>query len=238
MIKFDLHIHSLASGHATKSTITEIAKTASLNGLSLIGISDHAPKSLHAGKPSYFQNLIHAPKLRFGVRVLYGIELNILDFDGNVDLDYEILNKLDYAIISMHSHNIASGTVLQNTDAYINAIKHPNVKIIGHCDSPAYPVDYPRLLKAAMKNNVIFEINNSSLSPNGYRGDTKKNNTQILELCAKYNYPVVLSSDSHGTAHVGDFTYALRLINEVNFPKDLILNYSLVGLSEFLHKEL
>ena len=61
-----------------------------------------------------------------------------------------------------------------------------------------------------MKYHVLLEINNSSLSPEGYRGDTKFTDLVILNLSVHFNYPVLFSSDSHGKSHVGDFTYACR----------------------------
>ena len=234
MMKLDLHTHSIASGHASTATITDIAKTAHANGLSLVGLSDHAPATLCAGKPSYFQSLSYAPRVRCGIPILYGVELNILDFDGRVDLDNTILEKLDYAILSMHTANIRPGSISQNTNAYIQAMKHAKVKIIGHCDDVSYPVDYKSILDAAMAHNIVFEINNISLSPEGYRGDTLANNTTILKLCAEKNYPVILGSDSHGTEHIGDFGYALDLIKRLNFPKHLILNTSVESMLNFL----
>ena len=234
MMKLDLHTHSIASGHASTATITDIAKTAHANGLSLVGISDHAPATLCAGKASYFQALSYAPRVRCGIQVRYGVELNILDFDGHVDLGDAILEKLDYAIISMHTANIRPGNISQNTHAYIQAMKHAKVKIIGHCDDVSYPVDYKSLLDAAIAHNVVLEINNHSLSPEGYRGDTVANNTMILELCAEKNYPIILGSDSHGTKHVGDFRYALELIKRIGFPEHLILNSSAESTLNFL----
>ena len=233
-MKLDLHTHSIASGHASTATITDIAKTAHANGLSLIGVSDHAPATLRAAKASYFQSLSYAPQVRCGVQVLYGAELNILDFDGHVDLDDTILETLDYAIISMHTANIRPGAISQNTHAYIQAMHHAKVKILGHCDDVAYPVDYKSILDAAIAHNVVFEINNHSLSPEGYRGDTVANNTAILALCAENNHPIILGSDSHGTKHVGDFRYALELIKRIGFPEHLILNSSVASMLNFL----
>ena len=168
------------------------------------------------------------------VDILYGVELNILDYKGTVDLEDEILETLDYAIISMHTQNVKPASVEENTFAYVNAMSHPKVKIIGHCDDVKFPVDYEALMVAAKHYGVVFEINNASLSPDGYRGDTRENVKTILELCKKYNHPIVLSSDSHGKKHVGDFKYALKMIKETDFPEDLILNYSTQSFKEFI----
>lgn len=234
MFEFDPHLHCIASGHGTTDTITDLAKQAKNKHLNMIGVTDHGPATLHSGKASYFRNLRYAPKKRCGIDILYGVELNILDYKGTVDLDDETLSGLDYAIISMHTQNIKPGTVEENTFAYVNAMKHPKVKIIGHCDDMKYPVDYEALLVAAKHYGVVFEINNSSLSPDGYRGDTQGNVRTILELCKKYNHPVVLSSDSHGKKHVGDFKYAMELIKEVHFPETLILNCSCKEFKKFI----
>lgn len=234
MFEFDPHLHCIASGHGTTDTITDLAKQAAKKHLNMIGLTDHSPATMHSGKTSYFRNLRYAPKNRCGVEILYGVELNILDYKGNVDLDDEILETLDYAIISMHTQNVKPGSVEENTFAYVNAMSHPRVKIIGHCDDVKFPVDYEALMVAAKHYGVIFEINNASLSPDGYRGDTRENVKTILELCKKYNHPIVLSSDSHGKKHVGDFKYALKMIKETDFPEDLILNYSTQSFKKFI----
>ena len=193
----------------------------------MLGISDHGPATLGGGRISYFRNLAYAPRKRLGVEMLYGVEVNIMDNKGTLDLDDTILKNLDYAIASMHRPVIKPGTIEENTAAYIAAMKNPYVRIIGHCDDVKYPVDYFALVQAAMKNHVFLEINNSSLSPDGYRGNTKANNLMILNLCKHFHYPVLLSSDSHGPEHVGDFSYALELVKLAEMPEELILNYSL-----------
>lgn len=226
-IQFDLHTHTIASGHATTATITDMAKSAAAKNLKMLGISDHGPATLGGGRISYFRNLAYAPRKRLGVEMLYGVEVNIMDNKGTLDLDDTILKNLDYAIASIHRPVIKPGTIEENTAAYIAAMKNPYVRIIGHCDDVKYPVDYFALVQAAMKNHVFLEINNSSLSPDGYRGNTKANNLMILNLCKHFHYPVLLSSDSHGPEHVGDFSYALELVKLAEMPEELILNYSL-----------
>ena len=170
--EFDIHTHSIASGHGTCATMTDMAKAANAAGLKMLGISDHGPKTLGGGRISYFRSLAFAQPKRLGVRMLYGAEVNILDQEGKLDLDDEILESLDYVIASMHRPIFKSGTADENTRAYIKTMENPNVNIIGHCDDEKFPVDYFALFRAAMENHVLLEINNSSLSPDGYRGDT------------------------------------------------------------------
>lgn len=230
----DIHTHSVASGHGSHCTISDMAKEASKKGLKLLGITDHGPATLGAGTPSYFRSLHFAPRRRFGLDLLYGAELNILDQEGNIDLDQELFDCLDYAIISMHAQNYTCGSKKENTLAYINAMRHAPVKLLGHCDNPHFPVDYDILAQHARDQQVIFEINEASLAPYGYRGDTRENSLEILRCCQKYNLPIVLSSDSHGAEHIGEFTYAAEFVHNSLFPESLILNNQLPRLKVFL----
>lgn len=220
----DIHTHTIASGHGSAATITDMIKAAAQNGLSTLGISDHGPATLGGGKPSYFRNLKYAPKKRMDLSILYGAETNILDNSGELDLENDILKNLDYCIASMHTPVKKPGSIEENTQAYIEAMKNPYVKIIGHCSDTRYPADFQTMVEAAVKYNVLLEINNSSLSPEGYRGDTRFNDLMILNLCKHYNHPVILSSDSHGPQHVGDVAYAMELCKKAQMPDELILN--------------
>lgn len=230
----DMHTHSIASGHGTSCTISEMAKSASAKGLKLLGITDHGPATLAAGTPSYFRSLTFSPKKRFGVELMYGIELNILDEEGHVDLEEELLEKLDYAIASMHAFNYRPGTRKANTNAFLNVMKNPHVKILGHCDNPNYQVDYDAIAACARENGVLLEINEASLAPYSYRGDTRANNLEILRCCAKYQVPILLGSDSHGSDHVGDFTCSSDFVHKAMFPQSLIYNNQIPKLKVFL----
>lgn len=235
--ELDVHTHTVSSGHYTHDTVTDMIKYASRTGLKLLGISEHGPAIPHSCTLSYFRNQSLAPSMRMGVHVLYGAEVNITDLSGSLDLPQEIMEKLDYCMAGMHLPCLKPGTKEENTAAYIHAMENPFIRIIAHPDDVKYPVDYRRLMEAAMDNCVLLEINNSSLSPDGYRGNVKENDRTILELCRKYRYPVLLSSDSHGHSHIGNFTYALALIREIHFPEELILNYSAEKFLRFLSRE-
>ncbi len=235
-IELDIHTHTIASGHASTATITDMAKAASAAHLKLLGISDHGPATLGGGKPSYFRSLPMVARKRIGVDMLYGIEANITDYNGSLDLEDSLLAGLDYVIASIHKPVLKPGTKEENTRAYLRAMENPYVSILGHCDDVKYRVDYLAIVKSAMEHQVILEINNSSLSPEGYRGDTRFNDLMILNLCKYFHYPVLLSSDSHGTEHVGDFQYALELVERAEFPKELVLNYSVNELRSWLEK--
>lgn len=221
---FDLHTHTVASGHGSTDTIADLARAAGEKGLSVLGISDHGPKTPGSAKDSYFRSLLSAPKDRLGIRLLYGVELNILDTDGAVDLPDELLEGLDYSLISLHLPTFENAGAKGNTDACIRAMEHPKVRFLGHPDDSRFPLEYGRLLAAAKEHKVYPEVNNASLMPEAYRVNCRENYRAMLSVCKDLSLPVLLSSDSHGKKHVGDFTYALQLLEEIDFPFSLVLN--------------
>ena len=97
----DTHCHTISSGHAY-STISEYISQAQNKNLELIAITDHAPKMPGSCGEFYFGNIKILPKKFDNLEVWYGSELNIIDYEGNVDLPEHILKNLDIVIASYH----------------------------------------------------------------------------------------------------------------------------------------
>lgn len=228
----DVHCHTIVSGHAY-SSMEEVIKKAADKGLELVAITDHAPAMPGASHMFYFNNLSVVPDYIYGVEVLKGIEANIINYNGDIDVDDHTLSQLDLVIASMHPPCLSFGNIEQNTNAVIGAIKNPYVNIIGHPDDGRYPLDYDKIIKAAKEHNVLLEVNNSSMNPKGFRKGTK-NITTMLKKCMEYDVSVVIGSDAHISFDVGNFESASKLIEEIKFPKELIVNTSKDKLKRFL----
>lgn len=97
----DLHTHSIASGHAY-STIEEMAKGAKRAGLKMFAVAEHGPSMPGGPHLYYFYNIKVIPEVMEGVEVLRGAECNIVDREGNIDLDDEHLEKLDWVLAGFH----------------------------------------------------------------------------------------------------------------------------------------
>lgn len=231
-ILIDLHTHSISSGHGSTDTITDMAKTAARIGIQILGISEHGPATFGSVKPSYFRSLKLAGRKRFGITVLYGAEVNIITSFGDLDLEDAILSLLDYALISIHPPTLKPYEHRDLTNAYIRAMDHPKVKFLGHIDDARFPVDFERLLSVAKEKGIYPEINNGSLMPDAYRKGGQENCRKILEICKRMDLPVLLSSDSHGCKNIGNWQYIYPLLEEIDFPKHLIIN----NQPEFLWK--
>lgn len=206
--------------------------------LKVLGISDHAPSMPGAPHMYYFSNLSVLPEKVDDLILLKGVEANIMDYEGNIDMAAETLEKLDYAIASLHPPCIDPGTREENTNAIIGAMKNPYVKIIAHPDDSRYPLDYEAIVMASKEYNVALEINNSSLRPLSFRTGAHENVRTILKLCKKHGVKIILGSDAHFSLAVGNFPNCLDIIKEVDFPKDLIINYSKDAINHLLNKNI
>ncbi|MBQ4537432.1 MAG: phosphatase [Lachnospiraceae bacterium] len=233
-IYFDLHTHTTASGHGY-STLKENIESAKEIGLKVLGLSEHGPALPGGPHPFFFSNYRCIPRQHGELRLLCGVEANIMDWEGKLDIEEWLLQRMDYVIASMHVPCVKSGTAEENTDACIKAMQNPYVKILGHPDDSRYPLNYDRLVRAAKEEGVLLEVNNSSLDPNAARQGGRENIKTLLETCKKYQVPVILGTDSHICYTVGRFDDALTVLKEVDFPEELVINADINKLSMVLN---
>ena len=100
-ILLDAHTHTIASGHAY-STIQEMAHMAAYKGLQVLGITEHGPSIEGTCPLLYFRNMFVVPRQMYGVRLLMGCEINILDNTGQLDLDDTHQNMHNIQIAGIH----------------------------------------------------------------------------------------------------------------------------------------
>lgn len=226
----DLHTHTVASGHAY-STIEEICRWAKKRHLKAVAITDHGPSMLGGASLYHFSNLRCLPEKLFGVRILKGAEVNVLTENGDLDLPDNVLKSLEVVIVSFHDKiGLLSGSPEKNTEIAIKALSNPYVHIFGHPENPFFPVDIKKVVQAAKELGKIIEINNASLTV-ARKGSLEAVRELIAELKAQ-KVATVLSSDAHIASRVGDFEEALKLLKELKFPQELVLNASLARLNK------
>lgn len=223
-IELDMHTHTIASGHAY-GTIREMAQAASERGLKLLGISEHGPGIPGTCDPIYFQNIKVVPRELYGVRVMLGAEVNILD-DGGLYMEEKILRLLDYCVAGIHNFCYTPGDVEKNTAAVIRAMGHPLVNIISHPDDGGTPLDYRRLAAAAKETHTLLELNSNSLRFPARRPNCVENYREMLHWCKVYAAPIIIDSDAHDPADVGNLEAALAFLETVDFPAELVVNTS------------
>ena len=242
IIRTDTHTHTLASGHAY-STIEENLRAGKEQGLELVGITDHFSSffvpSTDFACFGFFINKKALPEVWHGVRLLFGAEVDIVDLKGNlfghdlyipypnkngVKLTYEewILNRLDYLIASVHSKDFAANsTVVENTELYIKALLHENVKILGHIGRSGLEFDIDEVVKAAKSMNKMIEINEASF---GHGETVRERCLKIALACAKYGTKIAVNSDAHSSFEIGKYPNTENFLDEIDFPVELIGN--------------
>ncbi len=229
----DLHIHTVASGHAY-STILENVTAAAEKGLEIIAITDHGP-DMPGGPHSYhFGNLKAVPDELFGVRILKGVEANVIDHEGNLDLAEDRLVSLDIVLAGLHTVCSPNGSVAENTQMMVNAMKNPWVDAIVHPGNPEYPVDAETIVKAAVEYDVALEINNSSLRVS--RVGSRPFCENIAALAKQYGAKIILGTDSHFALAIGDFSKAIEILEKYNISSDLVINTSVESVLRHLNR--
>ncbi len=232
-IELDVHTHTLVSGHAY-SSLQEMVYAATTKDLKLLGITEHGPAIPGTCDPIYFRNMHVVPRHMYNMDLLLGAEANILDCHGNLDLDERHLKLLDFCIAGIHSLCYAQNNRAANTKGVIEVIRNPYVQIISHPGDGTAELDFRQLVVEAKKNNKLLEINNSSLKPCRNKSQARANNLSILQWCHHYDVPVLLGSDAHISFDVANFEYLEALLQEIDFPEELIINTDVTQFRAYL----
>jgi len=228
----DLHVHTIASGHAY-STVSEIVDAASRKGLEAVALTDHGPAMPGGPHRYHFGNLYILPEKEKNVEILRGVEANIIDRDGTVDLPEYYLGLLDIVWAGLHIPCLPPASRSSNTEALLNALENPYVDGIVHPGNPDFPIDEKALVLAAVDKGKLLEINNSSFT---VRRGSRTGCQEIARLACRYGALVALNSDAHIARDVGKNEESLNLALGSGIEPRQIVNSDLKHLREFLKK--
>jgi putative hydrolase len=228
----DLHVHTIASGHAY-STFAEIIEAAAQKGLEAVALTDHGPAMPGGPHRYHFGNLFVLPEKENNVEILRGVEANIIDKDGTIDLPDNYLKLLDIVWAGFHFPCLTPGTKSINTRTLLNALDNPYVDGIVHPGNPDFPIDEEAVVLEAVKKGKLLEINNSSFV---VRRGSKTRCFEIAKLIYRYDALVALNSDAHVARDVGRSEKALELALQTGIRPEQIVNADLRQLKEFLKR--
>lgn len=163
----ELHTHSTWSDG--RLSIKEMAEAARSRGYRVLAVTDHSvslgvAQGLSVDELKSQRVEIDAAQRELGnsIRILQGSEVEIRA-DGALDFPDEALASLDIVIASLHSSLRQPRE--QVTARLLNAIRNPNVDIIGHPTGRMIPnregadLDMEAVLQAAAESGVALEIN-------------------------------------------------------------------------------
>ena len=232
-IEVDTHCHTVASTHAY-STVLELATYAAKKGLSAIAITDHGPALPDAPHDWHFGNQRSLPRYIEGVMILRGAEANIMDYEGNLDMPLSYMKELDWIIASLHDPCCAPASIEEHTKVWMKIAQNPYVDVIGHSGSDHFKYDYDLVMQEMAKQGKFVEINNHSFAA---RPGTDINCREIALACKKHQVHIVVSSDAHSCFDVGNFDVAIKMLEEIDFPENLIVNQKLETVLKFIQNK-
>ena len=239
ILSSDYHTHTVFS-HG-KGEIIDNAVAAKNKGLIEIGISDHG-----FAHPAFGLTKRKLPKMRAlcdeasketGVKVLLGIESNIIGTDGAVDLKQENYDYFDIFLAGIHKFvmykihsvfplaipdlfyatlkkkDVPMSLIKTNTKTFINVIKHNPVDVITHLNFNCY-ADAVEVAKAAADYGTYIELNSKKTHL------TDEEILKILDTGVKF----VINSDAHSPDRVGEISLVESLLERVKIPEDRIAN--------------
>ncbi|MEG0137297.1 MAG: PHP domain-containing protein, partial [Cetobacterium sp.] len=114
--KIDLHIHTNVNPHAF-STLEENIRAASRKGMKVIAITNHGPALPDSPHWWHLANIAILPEVIEGVRVLKGVEANILDENAKLDINQNVypIFPVDYEKIVKAAKENSVALEINNT---------------------------------------------------------------------------------------------------------------------------
>ncbi len=166
-IRGTFHNHTTASDG--KNTLKEMIAAAENLGWEYIGISDHSKSSFQANGQTEEQVLKQLQEIRkinaskkYKTYIFAGVECDILP-SGKLDFSNELLSKLDYVVVSVHS--VLNQDEKTMTKRIIRAIENPYSTMVGHVTGrlllrrEGYSVNVAKVIDACIANGKIMELN-------------------------------------------------------------------------------
>ncbi len=207
-IRGDFHMHTQWSDG--QNTVREMAEAARQKGFHYIAITDHTKSSSIANGNTPEQLLEEIEEIETvarefdDIRLLKGAEVDILS-DGSLDMPFEVLDRLDWIVCSIHSgfnqpgQQITDRVVSAFKTGYPNVFAHPTGRILG--ERAPYEIDLEKVIEAARKYDVRLELNASP-----YRLDL---NSYWLRAARDAGVGIVISTDSHRTSGFASMYYGV-----------------------------
>jgi DNA polymerase (family 10) len=222
-IHADLQTHSTWSDG--KLSMLEMAQAAARRGMKVIAFTDHSQSLGVTGGLSIQDHKKQAAeikkvqeKLGDSILVLHATEVEI-KADGKLDYPDDFLASLDLVLASLHTSLRQPREKV--TQRVLNAIRNPNVDIIGHPTGRLIPdregadLDMEALFKAAAESGVAMEINAHPARLD--LDDTYARRAKDLGI------PLSINTDSHSEGDFDMLPYGVATARRAWVePKDVI----------------
>ncbi len=232
----DVHTHTNASTHAY-STIKENVDAALAKGLQILATTNHAPPLPDAAHLWHFPGLRYLPREIDGLLLLSGAECNISSVYGDLDFTNDVIDEfnLDIIIASFHAPVYKPTTAAERTSAMVAALHNTHVDILGHPGRGGKPFDVAAVVDAAKANGKLIEVNGHTLENLDKDGKSKLLCVEIVKACKDKGVQIVVNSDAHSCYHIGSVDKAVAMLEQIDFPEELIANRTRESFLQYLN---
>ncbi len=223
-LRGDVHMHTTATDG--RNSIREMAEAGLARGLAYVAITDHSKNLAMTNGLDEKRALEHIQRIREvdremegRIRVFTGIEVDILA-DGQLDLDDEVLARMDVVIASIHTRFEQSREEM--TDRVLRAIEHPYVRILGHPTGrlllrrEPFALDLGAVLRRAAELGVAVEHNAAPERLDLCDRD--------LRLAKELGCRIAINTDAHDSRIVGRMIYGIRQLRRAWLQPQDVLN--------------
>lgn len=235
----DYHTHTIYS-HG-KGTIMDNVMAARRKGLTEIAITDHGIRHFTFGvrKRNILKMRQEIDRINEhceGIKVLLGMECNIVSSEGDIDMNDDIRKHLDILLVGYHmmvrplsikdTWNIYGLNYMdkffsyntekvkeRNTVSIAKAIEKHKIDIITH-PGARIPIDTTYVAGVAAKAGTALEINSSS-------GNLT---TEQVKAAVKHGVKFVINSDAHRPEDVGNLERGIKIAIEAGLQSNQIIN--------------
>ena len=228
MLKIDLHVHTVYSGHA-QCTIAEYTNRAKELKMKMIGFADHG-QDMNGSLVNdiYLSTMRRIPKAVNGVRILRGIEANVIDKKGSLDVADKIISEgwLDYVMAAIHSESKSYKDYgrEENTKAMVKAIKSGKVNILSHPFYEFFPVNVEEIFKEACRQNIFLEVNLNSIRKIKSDAKIMANLKLMIQTAKRFNKKLIVGSDAHNIWDLADDSGLKKIKKEIGLTDKMIIN--------------
>jgi putative hydrolase len=230
MIPVDFHAHSLFSGCGVH-TVLEMLEAAKAKGLKGLAITDHGKLAGGRANSVFFERLKDPVP---GIRFLKGIECNVDGDTGKTDCPVKFLGFMDLVLVGLHD-NLPAGLGRDHyTRILIKALENnPFIDMVTHPNNGAYSLDYERLVDAAVRLNVLVELNNSKVF---LKRAPDSDAEALIGACKRKGCRVAVVSDAHVLTEIGRDDEIRPLLTRHQFPEELIVNRTAESAFAFIEE--
>ncbi len=235
-IRGDLHMHSTWSDG--KASIEEMAQACKDRGYKYLAMSDHSPALAMVGgitperAADQWEEIARIQEGLDGITIFKSLEVDILR-DGSLDMTDEVLEALDFVVISVHSLMDMDRVVM--TDRVITAMQHPQVDILAHPTGrlltrrEPFQIEMEEVLQAARDLDLAVEIN---ANPNRLDlSDVHAHRAKELGV------RVCINTDAHSVQGLDHMSYGVDQARRAWLNKGDVLNtMTLNGIRKWLKR--